>query len=211
MEYPVYKIDGTKTSKKVKLDEYYFGIESSDSSIYYSVLAEQAHKRQGTHCTKNRSAVSGGGRKPFRQKGTGRARQGTSSSGLLRGGGRIFGPTPHEYKYKVSKKVRDLAKRSSLSYKAKEEKIIIVEDFDFDEPKTKNMANILQALELNKEKTLLLTLETSKSLLKSCGNIVKLQVKEFSSASTYDILNSSLLMIQEGVIKSLKKVKTENE
>ena len=211
MKLPVYKIDGTQSGKKIDLNKHFFGIEPNDDSIYYAVLAERTHSRQDTHNAKNRSAVHGGGRKPFRQKGTGRARQGTIREPQMRGGGVAFPPHPHKHNYKISKKIKDLAKRSSLSYKFKENKIKIVEDFDFEEPKTKKMVDILKAMELDSEKTLLLTEKTSQNLLKSCRNIVKLKIREFKNSSTYDILNSNLLLIQKSAIESLNKAEVKDE
>jgi len=208
MKLPLYKINGIESGEKVDLNGYYFDVEPNENAIFHAVVAEMASKRQGTHSSKNRARVRGGGRKPYRQKGTGRARQGTIRSPLLVGGGRIFGPLPHKYNYKISKSMKDLAKRSCLSDKARQNKIKIIEDFDFDEPKTKKMINIIKALDLDGQKILLLTENTSKNLLKSCRNIVKLNVQEFSKTSIYEVLKSNILLVQKSVIDSLNKVKS---
>ena len=205
MQVDVYKIDGTLSGEKVELDASIFEIEPNDHVIYQAVRSIQANQRQGTHKVKTRSEVSGGGRKPFKQKKTGRARAGTTRSPLWVGGGSIFGPTPHDYVVKLPVKVRKLARKSALSYKAKDGAVKVVEDFQFDEVKTKKMSAILKALSLEKQKTLLLTSTTDGVLLKSGRNIPKLQVREADKASTFEILKNQVLLIQKSAVDVLQK------
>jgi large subunit ribosomal protein L4 len=205
MQVDVYKIDGTKSGVMVELDPKVFEIEPNDHAIYQAVRSIQANKRQGTHKVKGRSEVSGGGRKPFKQKKTGRARSGSSRSGIWTGGGSIFGPTPHEYSVNLPMKVKRLARKSALSYKAKDGAIKVVEDFKFDEVKTKKMSLMLKALAVEKQKTLLLTNGTDQTLVKSGRNIAKLEIREADKASTFDILKNQVLLIQKGAVDSLQQ------
>ena len=205
MQVDVYKIDGTLSGEKVELDANIFEIAPNDHAIYQAVRSIQANQRQGTHKVKTRSEVSGGGRKPFKQKKTGRARAGTTRSPLWIGGGSIFGPTPHDYVVKLPAKVRKLARKSALSYKAKDGAVKVVEDFQFDEVKTKKMVEVLKALLVDKQKTLLLTKKTDETLLKSGRNIPKLQVREADKASTFEILKNQVLLIQKSAVDVLQK------
>ena len=205
MQVDVYKIDGTLSGEKVELDANIFEIAPNDHAIYQAVRSIQANQRQGTHKVKTRSEVSGGGRKPFKQKKTGRARAGTTRSPLWVGGGSIFGPTPHDYVVKLPAKVRKLARKSALSYKAKDGAVKVVEDFQFDEVKTKKMVEVLKALLVDKQKTLLLTKKTDETLLKSGRNIPKLQVREADKASTFEILKNQVLLIQKSAVDVLQK------
>ncbi len=205
MQVDVYKIDGTKSGEKVELDPKIFEIKPNDHAIYQAVRSIQANKRQGTHKVKGRSEVSGGGKKPFKQKKTGRARAGTSRSPIWTGGGSIFGPTPHEYSVGLPAKVKKLARKSALSYKAKDGIIKVVEDFKFDEVKTKKMSSVLKALEIEKQKTLLLTKGTNQVLVKSGRNIPKLEIREADKASTFDILKNQVLLIQKSAVDSLQQ------
>ena len=205
MQVDVYNIDGTLSGEKIELDANIFEIEPNDHVIYQAVRSIQANQRQGTHKVKTRSEVSGGGRKPFKQKKTGRARAGTTRSPLWIGGGSIFGPTPHDYVVKLPAKVRKLARKSALSYKAKDGAIKVVEDFQFDEVKTKKMSAILKALSIDKQKILLLTKTTDGTLLKSGRNIPKLQVREADKASTFEILKNQVLLIQKSAVDVLQK------
>ena len=190
MELEVYKKDGTKSGEKVKLAPEIFEIKPNDHAIYQAVRSIQANQRQGTHKVKGRSEVSGGGRKPFKQKKTGRARSGSTRSGLWVGGGSIFGPHPHDYVVKLSAKVRALARKSALSYKAKDNQIIVVEDFSMEAPKTKDLAIVLKALSLNGKKTLFLTAKTDNAVYKSGRNIPGLHIAQADKASTYDFVNN---------------------
>jgi large subunit ribosomal protein L4 len=204
MQVDVYKIDGTPTGEKVELDPKIFGIEPNDHAIYMAVRSIQANQRQGTHKVKTRSEVSGGGVKPFKQKKTGRARAGSTRSPIWVGGGSIFGPKPHDYVVKLPTKVRKLARKSALSYKATESAIRIVEDFTFEAVKTKQMASVLKALEIDKKKILLLTKATDQNIVKSGRNIPKLQIREADKASTFEILNSKVLLIQKSAVNVLQ-------
>ena len=205
MELEVYKKDGSKSGEKVKLAPEIFEIKPNDHAIYQAVRSIQANQRQGTHKVKGRSEVRGGGKKPFKQKKTGRARSGSTRSGLWVGGGSIFGPHPHDYVVKLSAKVRALARKSALSYKAKDNQIIVVEDFSMDAPKTKDLAIVLKALSLNGKKTLFLTAKTDNAVYKSGRNIPSVNVREADKASTYEILDTQMLLIQKSAIDILQK------
>jgi len=205
MELDVYKIDGTPSGEKVTLDPEIFEIEPNDHAIYQAVRSIQANQRQGTHKVKPRNEVRGGGKKPYSQKKTGRARAGTIRSPLWKGGGSIFGPVPHDYVVKLPKKVRRLARISALSYKAKDGAIKVIEDFQFTEIKTKKMASVLKAFQLEKQKTLLLTKNTDSNVVKSGRNIPTLQICEAVKASTFDILNNKVLLIQKSALDALQK------
>jgi large subunit ribosomal protein L4 len=204
MQLEVYKIDGTPTGEKIDLDPSVFAIKPSDHAIYMAVRSIMANQRQGTHKVKTRSEVSGGGKKPFRQKKTGRARAGTTRSPLWVGGGSIFGPTPHDYVIKLPAKVRALARRSALTYKAADGAVVVVEDFSVEKPKTRQVASILKALSLTKKKTLLLTGKTDRELYKSGRNIALLNIREADKASTYEILNNQVLLIQKSAVNVLQ-------
>lgn len=204
MQVDVYKIDGTQSGEKVELDPKIFGIEPNDHAIYMAVRSIQANQRQGTHKVKTRTEVSGGGVKPFKQKKTGRARAGSTRSPIWIGGGSIFGPKPHDYVVKLPAKVRKLARKSALSYKVTESAIRVVEDFSFDTVKTKQMASVLKALEIDKKKTLLLTKAADQNVVKSGRNIPKLQIREADKASTFEILNNQVLLIQKSAVDVLQ-------
>jgi large subunit ribosomal protein L4 len=205
MELEVYKKDGTKSGETVTLAPEIFEITPNDHAIYQAVRSIQANQRQGTHKVKGRSEVRGGGRKPFKQKKTGRARAGSTRSGIWVGGGSIFGPQPHDYVVKLSAKVRALARKSALSYKAKDNQIVVVEDFSLEAPKTKELTTVLKALSLNGKKTLLLTTKNEEGIYKSSRNIPTVSVREAGKASTYDILDTQVLLIQKSAIEVLQK------
>ncbi|MBI2618466.1 MAG: 50S ribosomal protein L4 [Ignavibacteriales bacterium] len=198
MQLEIYRKDGSPTGEKVTLDPAIFGIEPNDHAIYMSVRSLMANQRQGTHKVKPRNEVRGGGRKPYRQKKTGRARAWV-------GGGSIFGPQPHDYVVQVPSQVRALARKSALSYKAKDAAIKIVEDFSFTQPKTRDMAGVLKALELTGKKTLFLTPKKDDMILKSGRNIPALSVREASNASTYEIVNNQILLIQKSAVEALQQ------
>ncbi len=206
MNLDVYKIDGSKTGDQITLNESIFGIEPNDHVIYLSVKAHLANKRQGTHKAKERNEVSGGGKKPWKQKGRGGARAGSSRSPLWVGGGTIFGPKPRNYSMAINKKVNKLARKSALSYKAKAEQIIVVEDFNFDSPKTKNFVSILKSLKLDGKKTLLLTADNLVNVYKSGRNVDRINILEAINASTYDLLNNQILLVQKGAIEKIEKI-----
>jgi len=211
MTLEIFKIDGKPSGKKLKLDDEIFGIQPNDHAIYLSVKAFLANQRQGTHKAKERAEVSGGGKKPWRQKGRGTARAGTTRSPLWIGGGTIFGPRPRDYRQKLPQKVRQLARKSALSYKAKDEQLIVVEDFSFDKPKTKDFVSMMEALNLNGKKILLLTGKNETNLYKSGRNINKVSVMEASKASTYDILNNQILVLQHTAVEAIAKTFGDNE
>ena len=202
----VNKTDGSSTGKKGTLRADIFGIEPNDHVIWLAVTAEMANRRQGTASAKNRSAVRGGGRKPWRQKGRGTARAGTIRSPLWRGGGRIFGPMPRNYYRKVPKKINQLARKSALSYKAKDTKIHLVEDFSFDMPKTKQMVDILKQLQLNGAKTLLLIPQADRNIWLSGRNVPSLSIREAGSFSTYDVMHADVLLIQNSALDKINEV-----
>ena len=205
MTIEIYKTNGTKSGKKIKLDDSIFGIEPNDHALYLDVKAYLANQRQGTHKTKERSEVRGGGRKPWRQKGRGTARAGTSRSPLWVGGGTIFGPRPRNYRQDLPKKVKKLARKSALSYKVKDKQLMVVEDFTFEKPKTKEFIQILQALDADGKKVLLLTGKTNDIVYKSGRNISKVNILEAGKASTYDIVNNQLLILQKSAVEVIEK------
>src|SRR5690606_32388320 len=189
MKLDIYKTDGS-TSGQLELADDIFGIEPNDHAIYLAVKAYLANQRQGTHKAKERGEVSGGGKKPWKQKGRGGARAGTTRSPLWVGGGTIFGPRPRDYRQDLPKKVKRLARKSALSYKVKDEQLIVIEDFSIEQPKTKEFSKILNALKVDGKKILLLTESNNANVFKSGRNIPKVKILEASKASTYDLLNN---------------------
>ena len=204
MKLDVLKIDGAKSGSKVELSDDIFGIEPNDHVIYLAVKAYLANQRQGTHKAKERAEVRGGGRKPWKQKGRGAARAGTTRSPLWVGGGTIFGPKPRNYRQKLNKKVLKLARKSALAHKAKADQIMVVEDFDFDSPKTKELVTILDALKVNGKKTLLLTNGTKSKVYLSGRNLSKVNIIEAANASTYDLVNNQVLLVQQSAVEELQ-------
>jgi large subunit ribosomal protein L4 len=205
MKLDIYKIDGKASGKKVELSDSIFGVEPNDHAIYLSVKSYLANQRQGTHKAKERSEVRGGGKKPWKQKGRGGARAGTTRSPLWIGGGTIFGPRPRDYRQDLPKKIKKLARKSALSHKVKDEQLIVVEDFTFEKPKTKDFQNFLQSLNLTGKKVLLLTNGKSENVYKSGRNISRVKVLEAAKASTYDILNNQILVLQQGAVDMVSK------
>jgi large subunit ribosomal protein L4 len=205
MKVDILKKDGTKNGETVELKPDIFEIAPNDHAIYQAVRSYWANRRQGTHKVKARNEVRGGGKKPFSQKKTGRARQGTGRSPLMPGGGSIFGPTPHDYVVKLPAKVKRLARKSAWSYKAKDGQIVVVEDFSFDAPKTKEIVSILKALQVNQKKVLLLTAKTETNVLKSGRNVPTLNVLEAAKASTYDILNNNIVVLTKSSVDIINK------
>lgn len=203
MKFDIYKIDGKVSGEKIDLSDDIFGIEPNDHVLYLSVKAYLANQRQGTHKAKERSEVRGGGKKPWRQKGRGTARAGTTRSPLWVGGGTIFGPRPRNYRQDLPKKTRKLARKSALSTKVKEEQLIVVQDFSFDAPKTKDFSGILDALKINGKKVLLLTGAKDDVVYRSGRNIPKVKVLEADKASTYDILNNQILILQKSAVQAI--------
>ncbi len=202
----IYKIDGSLSEEKLELSDSVFGIIPNNHVIYLAVKAYLANQRQGTNKTKERSEVRGGGKKPWRQKGTGRARAGTSRSPLWVGGGTIFGPRPRDYRQDLPKKVKTLARKSALSAKIQDDQLKIVEDFNFESIKTKNFLNLSNALKINNKKVLLLTNGNLPNVFLSARNIPKVNVLEVKHASTYDILNNQVLLIQKSAAEILNEM-----
>ena len=205
MQLDVLKIDGSPSGEKVTLDASIFEIKPNDHAIYQVVRSIQANQHQGTHKVKPRNEVRGGGKKPFKQKKTGRARAGTTRSPLWVGGGSIFGPHPHDYHVKLPLQVKKLARKSALSYKAKDNAVVVVEDFSVEAARTKYVAGILKALSLDKKKTLLLTSKSDQLLYKSGRNIPTLNIREADKASTFEILNNQVLLIQKTAVGVLQQ------
>ena len=204
MELTVYSIDGSKTSKTVTLSDGIFGITPNDHAIYLDVKQHLANRRQGTHKTKERGEIKGSTKKLRRQKGTGAARIGDIKSPLLRGGGVIFGPQPRDYSFKVNKKVKQLARKSALSYKAKDENLLVLEDFSMEEPSTKKFFEILRSFELDGKKTLLVLPESDRAIQLSSRNIPRAFVVRADQLNTYMILNADRVLFVEGAVKELE-------
>ncbi len=197
MELSVYNIKGEDTGRKVTLSDAIFGIEPNDHAIYLAVKQFMANKRQGTHKSKERSEVSGSTRKLIRQKGGGGARRGDINSPVLVGGGRVFGPKPRDYSFKLNKKVKALARKSALSYKAKNNAIVVVEDFTFETPKTKDFVTITKNLKVADKKLLMVLPENNKLVYLSSRNLEKAKVVTASELNTYDVLNAVNLVLTE--------------
>lgn len=201
MEVSVLNIKGEDTGKKVVLNDEIFGIEPNDHVIYLAVNQYLAAQRQGTHKSKERSEITGSTRKLIRQKGGGGARRGDIKSPLLRGGGRVFGPRPRDYWFKLNKKVKALARKSALSYKAQQNAIIVVEDFDFEAPKTKQGVALLNNLKVKGKKTLFVLPEVKKNVNLSVRNIQRVEVMTASALNTYKVMNANVLVMTEGAVK----------
>jgi len=206
MKIDILDESGKNTGKKIDLSDNVFNIKPHDHAIWLDVRSITANKRQGTHASKVRSEVSGGGRKPFRQKGTGRARQGTIRAPHHVGGGRVFGPHPRDYHLGINKKVKVLARKSALTYKAKNNNLVVVKDFSFEQPKTNDMQKILEALELTDKHILLVTSNEEKNIYLAAKNLYKVEVRNSITFSTYDVMRAEKLIIQEGAIKKINEV-----
>lgn len=206
MELEVYKIDGTSAARKVALSDGIFGVEPNDHAIYLDVKQYLANRRQGTHSSRERSMVSGSTKKLKRQKGTGGARAGDTNSPVFVGGGRAFGPQPRDYHFKLNKKVKQLARKSALSYKVKDNEITILEDFSFDEIKTRRYREILNNLQLGNKKTLLVIADTNPALYLSSRNIPNAKVIAASSLNTYQILDANKVLIVESSLPKINEM-----
>jgi large subunit ribosomal protein L4 len=206
MELEVLKITGESTGRKVQLNENIYGIEPNDHCIYLDTKQYLANQRQGTHKAKTRSEISGSTRKLFRQKGTGGARRGDINSPVLRGGGRVFGPQPRDYSFKLNKKVKQLARRSALAYKAQGNEIVILEDFAFDTIKTKKMIEVLNNLKVNGGKNLFVLPETNMNVVLSARNIQRTKIELARNLNTYDILNAKKLFITESSLAVIDEI-----
>jgi len=205
MELNVLNIAGEDTGKKVELSESIFGVKPNDHAIYLEIKQYMANNRQGTHKAKERAEIAGSTRKIKRQKGTGTARAGSIKSPLFRGGGRVFGPLPRDYKSKVNKKVRQLARKSALTYKAKENNILLLEDFNFEQPKTKEIVSFYKNLNIPDKKSLLVLSESNKNIYLSSRNLKQNKVVTVSELTTYDILNASILLFIESSLNILQE------
>ena len=201
MEVSVLNIKGQDTGKKVVLNDAIFGIEPNDHVIYLAVNQYLAAQRQGTHKSKERSEITGSTRKLIRQKGGGGARRGDIKSPVLRGGGRVFGPRPRDYWFKLNKKVKNLARKSALSYKAQQNAIIVVEDFDFEAPKTKEAVSLLNNLKIAGKKVLLVLPKVEKNVYLSARNIQRVGVMTASALNTYQVMNANVLVVTEDALK----------
>ena len=206
MELRVYKIDGSETAKTVTLDDRIFNVEPNDHAIWLDVKNILANRRQGTHNTLDRATVSGSTRKLKRQKGTGGARAGGIKSPTIRHGATAFGPHPRDYGFKLNKKVKRLARFSALTYKAKENKITVVEDFAFDAPKTKAFVNVLKNFNLQDAKTLTLVNESNTNVFLSSRNLQRSKVMRACDINTYDVLNAQNIIICEKSIEDIQKM-----
>ncbi|QSE97793.1 50S ribosomal protein L4 [Fulvivirga lutea] len=203
MNISVIKYSGEDTGRKVTLSKEVFGIEPNDHAIYLDVKQFLANQRQGTHKSKERAEIAGSTKKIKKQKGTGTARAGSIKSPVFRGGGRVFGPQPRNYSFKLNKKLKELARKSALTYKAKDKSISVVEDFSFETPKTKEYVKMLTALSLDNKKTLLVLPENNKSVALSGRNVQNTKVVKADMLTTYDVLNADNLILSEGSIEKI--------
>ena len=209
MEISVLNIKGQETGRKVTLNDSIFGIEPNDHVLYLDVKQYLANQRQGTAKAKERSEHAGSTRKLGRQKGGGGARHGDINSPLMKGGGRVFGPRPRDYRFKLNKKVKELARRSALSYKAQENAIIIIEDFTFEAPKTKEFLNIAKNLKVDGKKLLMVLPESNKNVYLSARNLQRSEVILASSLNTYKVLNADVLVVTENSLKTIDGILTK--
>lgn len=205
MEVKVLNISGKETGKKVTLSDSVFGIEPNNHAVYLDVKQYLANQRQGTHKAKERAEVTGSTRKIKKQKGTGTARAGSVKSPVFKGGGTIFGPRPRNYSFKLNKSLKRLARKSALSIKAKESNLIVLEDFNFDAPNTKNFINVLKALGIDNKKSLFVLGDTNKNVYLSSRNLKASSVVTASELSTYAILNASNLVLLEGALEGIEE------
>lgn len=209
MEVSVLNINGQETGRKVQLNDAIFGIEPNDHVLYLDVKQYLANQRQGTAKSKERSEVSGSTRKLGRQKGGGGARRGDINSPVLVGGGRVFGPKPRNYSFKLNKKVKALARKSALSYKAQESAIVVVEDFTMEAPKTKDFVNITKNLKVEDKKLLLLLPEVNKNVFLSSRNLQRTNVMTATQLNAYKVLNADVLVITENSLKAIDSILTK--
>ncbi|MBC6367117.1 50S ribosomal protein L4 [Algoriphagus sp. AK58] len=206
MELAVINHKGQETGRKVTLSDEIFAIEPNDNAIYLDVKQYLANQRQGTHKSKERNEVAGSTKKIKKQKGTGGARAGSLKAPNFRGGGRVFGPKPRDYSFKLNKKVKQLARKSALSYKAKENSLLVLEDLAFDAPKTKNYIALLNGLSLSDKKTLLVLPEDNKNVFLSSRNLPKAKVVTVNDVNTYQLLNADHLVLCEGSVSKLETI-----
>jgi large subunit ribosomal protein L4 len=204
MELIIYNTKGKKTNKKCNVDDTVFGIEPNDHAIYLDVKHYLAAQSQGTHKSKERAEITGSTKKIRKQKGTGGARFGDIKSPLLRGGGRVFGPQPRDYSFKLNKKVKKLARFSALSYKVKQDAIKVIEDLNIEQPKTKEILELLKNFDSNEKKTLIVLKESNKNVYLSARNLKTVKTITASQLNTYDLMNASSLLILESAISEIK-------
>ena len=202
MELQVIKSSGNKASK-IKVDASVFNVKPNKDAVHRAILSEMTNSRQGTHGSKSRGMVRGGGKKPWKQKGRGVARAGTTRSPLWRGGGTVFGPQPHQYEYKLPKKIKRLARRSILSEKLQNKKIIVLNKFGIDEPKTKKTIDLLVNLDLQEKKILVLTGDLTENLILSMRNIPNIALLDAMTASAYELLDSEIILIDQKGLEML--------
>lgn len=203
MKVSVLSSNGEDTGRKVELSKEIFGVEPNDHAIYLDVKQYLAHQRQGTHKSKERAEIAGSTRKIKKQKGTGTARAGSIKSPIFRGGGRVFGPKPRNYTIKLNKKLKDVARKSALSYKANDKEISVLEDFSFDTPKTKSYTGLLTNLSVSDKKTLLVLSQDDKNVVLSSRNLKNAAVTTVESINTYDVLKADRLLLCEGSIEKI--------
>lgn len=206
MELVIYNTSGAETGKKVVLDDKVFAVEPNDHAIYLDVKQYLANQRQGTHKAKQRNEVAGSTRKLKRQKGTGGARAGSILSPLFPGGGRIFGPVPRDYSFKLNKKLKRLARRSALTYKAKNDAITVVEDFTFETPKTKSFIAMAENLKLGGKKILVVLPDSNHNVILSARNLKNVKVIPVSNVNTYDVMNAAALLMCEGSVNMINEM-----
>ena len=206
MEVAVIKYSGEKTSKKINLADDIFGIEPNDHAIYLDVKSYLANQRQGTHKSKQRNEISGSSKKLKKQKGTGGARAGNIKNPQFKGGGRVFGPIPRDYSFKLNKKVKDLARKSALSYKAKDNSIAILEDFNFEAAKTKQYLSMLSALSLTDKKTLLILPEVNKNIVLSGRNVENTKITTADQITTYDLMHADNVIFVESSLSKIENL-----
>ena len=209
MQVDILNIQGEKTGRTLELPDDIFGIEPNDHVIYLAVKQYQAAQRQGTHKVKTRAEVHGASRKLHKQKGTGGSRKGNIRNPLYKGGGTVFGPKPHLYDFKLNKKVKDLAKMSALSYKTKNNALVVVEDFKFESPKTKQVSDALKSMQLAGKKTLVVVDEFNDNLYLSLRNIEKVEGMVLADMNTYDIVNADVLVLTENAAKIFTEESSE--
>ena len=209
MEISVLNIKGEDTGRKVTLNESIFGIEPNDHVLYLDVKQYLANQRQGTAKSKERSEHAGSTRKLGRQKGGGGARRGDINSPVLVGGGRVFGPKPRDYRFKLNKKVKSLARKSALSYKAQENAIVVVEDFTFEAPKTKEFVSVLKNLKIEGKKVLFVLPESNKNVYLSARNLQRTEIMTASALNTYKVLNADVLVVTENSLKAIDGILTK--
>jgi large subunit ribosomal protein L4 len=204
MEVSVLDIQGKDTGRKVELSDAVFGIEPNNHAVYLDVKQFLANKRQGTSKAKERAEIAGSTRKIKKQKGTGTARAGSIKSPVFRGGGRIFGPRPQDHSFKLNKNLKKLARRSALSIQAKENNIIVLEDFNFEAPKTKNMTSVLKAFDSENKKSLFVLAESNKNVYLSSRNLKKVKTVTSTGLSTYELLNVNKIFLSEASLEGIE-------